>query len=247
MNTIKTLLIEDEEKSLETLKTMLSAFFEEIEIVATANTVDEAVIEIYKHKPELVFADISLPDGTGFDVLDKTKNVDFNVIFTTAYEEYSVDAFEYAALHYILKPISIDKIEEAINRHKAGERYKGQHIEEYKSVINGNTNRKIAFNTIDEVLFKPIKDIMYCMADGNYTKVYFVKGETIMISQTLKVYDKLLSQHNFFRIHSKYLVNMGFIKKYTRGKTGSVILENNIELPVSETHKKSFLAQMERS
>jgi two-component system LytT family response regulator len=247
MGTIKTILIEDEEKSLETLSGMLTAFFDEVEIVATANTVAEAVIEIYKHQPELVFADISLPDGSGFDVLDKTKNLDFNVIFTTAHEEYSVDAFEYAALHYILKPISIDKIKDAIKRHKEGEKYKKQYINEYKSVLNGNTKKKIAFNTIDEVLFKPIKDILYCMADGNYTNVYFINGEKIMISQTLKVYDRILSPHNFFRIHNKYLVNIGFIKKYTRGKTGYVILENDIELPVSETYKKSFFEQMEHS
>lgn len=241
MTTIKALLIEDEEKSLETLSGMLSSFFTEVEVVATAGNVEEAVVEIYKHKPELVFADISLPDGTGFDVLERTKSLNFNIIFITAYEEYSIDAFEYAALHYILKPISIDKIEEAIKRHKAGEHYKKEYINEYKNILNGNTDHKIAFNTIDEILFKPVKDILFCMADGNYTRVHFLNGEEIMISQTLKVYDKILSPYNFFRIHNKYLINIGYVKKYTRGKTGYAILENNIELPVSEIHKKNFL------
>lgn len=241
MKKIRTVLIEDEEKSLETLSGMLSSFFDAIEVVATAKTVKEAVELLFKHKPDLVFADISLPDGTGFDVLDKTKSIDYDVIFTTAYDEYSVDAFEYAALHYILKPISIDKIEEAIDRHRNGLRYKKKYSKEYNNIINGNPDQKIAFNTVSEIIFKPIKDILYCMADGNYTKVVFVNDDELLISQTLKVYETILLPHNFIRIHSKYLINVKYVKKYTRGKTGYAMMETGKELPVSEAHKKDFL------
>ncbi len=241
MKKIRTVLIEDEEKSLETLSGMLSSFFDDIEVVATARNVKEAVEVLFKHKPDLVFADISLPDGTGFDVLDKTRPIVFDIIFTTAFEEYSVNAFEYAALHYILKPISIDKIEDAIERHKAGLGYKKKYAKEYSAILNGNPDQKIAFNTVSEIIFKPIKDILYCMADGNYTEVFFVNGEKLFISQTLKVYEKTLAPHSFARIHNKYLVNVKHVKKYTRGKTGYAIMETGKELPVSEIHKKNFL------
>lgn len=241
MEKIRTILIEDEEKSIETLSGILNSFFDEVEIVATAKTVSSAVEEIYKHKPDLVFADISLPDGIGFDVLDKTKSIDYDIVFTTAYDEYSVDAFEYAALHYILKPISIDKIEEAISRHKDGLKYQKKYLQEHKEILKGNTEQKIAFNTVSEIIFKPIKDIVYCMADGNYTKVVFIKGDDILISQTLKKYEELLVPHNFSRIHSKYLININYVKKYRRGKTGYAVLETGKELPVSEVYKKNFL------
>jgi two-component system LytT family response regulator len=244
MEKIRTVLVEDEEKSLETLSGILSSFFEEVNVVATARTVDEAVKEIFKHKPDLVFADISLPDGIGFDVLDKTKSIDFDIVFTTAYEEYSVDAFEYAALHYILKPISIDKLEEAIKRHKSGFRYKKKYADEYKGILNGNSEQKIAFNTVSEIIFKPIKDIVYCVADGNYTKVFFINDDDIFISQTLKNYEKLLNPYNFSRIHSKYLINIKYVKKFIRGKTGYAVLETGKELPVSEVYKKSFLEKI---
>jgi len=241
---IKIVLVDDDKTSILTLKSLLTANFQNMDIVGTAYNVTEAVPMIDKVKPALVFLDINLPDGEGFDVIERVSYKDFRVIFITAYDKYAVRAFEFSALHYLVKPITNEMLESAINR------YRDLKIEEIRNRLNvlrdnlKTKNEKIIIPSTDGLNVVKLADIVRLEASDVYTLFYMTNGQRFVASKPLNNYEKILEDLPFSRIHSKHLVNLMFIKRYIRGKGGSVILEDNTEVEVSVRKKADFIEKL---
>ena len=240
---LKALIVDDEPKARENLQILLHDFVEGVEVAALCENISESIEAVKLHSPDVVFLDIQLQRETGFDLLTRLKDINFEVIFTTAYTEYAIKAFKFSAIDYLLKPIDIDelkksvaKVEKRLNHNMTGRLT--QLVQNLKQ--GSNENYKIALPTLDGLVFVKISDILYCEASSNYTQI-FTTDKKYLVSKTLKEYDDLLSDHNFFRIHNSYLININSIKKYVKGEGGYVVLNNDTSLDVSKRKKEAFL------
>lgn len=242
---IRTVLVDDDRSSMLTLESLLKKFFPEVMIVGKADSVAQAVEEIHAAKPDLVFLDISLPDGEGFDVIERTTGTNFKVIFITAYDQYAVKAFEFSALHYLVKPVTIEGIKDAIARFK--EVKTDDHLDDRIHVLKEslkNKNEKIIIPSSEGLNVVKLSDIMRLEADDVYTYFFLTDGQRLMASRPLNNYERILEDLPFSRIHAKHLVNLMYIKRYIKGKGGSVIMEDNTEVEVSVRKKPDFLAKL---
>jgi two-component system LytT family response regulator len=244
---VRSIIVDDELKSRESLKILLEDFCENVEVLALCQNVAESMIAIEAHKPDVVFLDIQMQRETGFDLLTKLKAVNFEVVFTTAYSEYAIKAFKFSAIDYLLKPIDIEELKKAL--YKVEKRLNGNISERLEQLIQNlkpgaSQDYKLALPTSDGLIFIKINDIIYCEASSNYTQIFSLDGKKHLVSRTLKEYEDLLLEHNFFRIHNSHLVNLGYIKKYVRGEGGYVIMTNDVSLDVSKRKKEAFLTRL---
>jgi two-component system, LytTR family, response regulator len=240
---LKALIVDDEPKARENLQILLHDFVEGVEVVGLCENIAEATEAVRAHAPDVVFLDIQLQRETGFDLLTRLKEINFEVIFTTAYTEYAIKAFKFSAIDYLLKPIDIEELRKAVARveKRVSNNMTGRLTQLVQNLRQGsNENYKIALPTLDGLVFVKISDILYCEASSNYTQI-FTTEEKYLVSKTLKEYDDLLSDHNFFRIHNSYLININSIKKYVKGDGGYVVLNNDTSLDVSKRKKEAFL------
>lgn len=243
---MKVVLVEDERLSLIALENMIKHFCSELEVVGTASSIKKAVPLIKSIQPEVVFLDIQLSDGVSFEILKQLGGYNFKIVFLTAYNKYALQAFDYAAIHYILKPINPKKLKEVIDRLKLLSISTYQ-LTEHISVLEdafGNNQKRLAIPTQKEIIFVDIKDIIYCEADNNYTKLYLNTGRNILASKSLIFFEQVLGSMPFVRPHSKYLVNSDYIQKYIRGRGGELLLSNQNELPVSARRKAALIEQL---
>lgn len=225
---LKTLIIDDEKPIRTSLNIYLSDR-DDIEVVGEAGTLEEAVAQIAKCQPDLVFLDIQLKQFTGFDMLDQLPDLNFKLIFVTAYSEYAIKAFKYSAFDYLLKPIDPDMLYETIDRLKVEMNTTAQ---QYKA-LKGNTDfQKITIKTTENIYHISFEDIVYCKADGSYTHFYLNTGKTILSSKPLKQYQNILPENLFFRSHQSYLVNVKLINGFDK-KNGVLLMQNNEQIPVS--------------
>jgi len=216
---IKAIIIDDEERARRVLKTSLEEHCEGVEIITSCKNVPDGVLAINEHNPDVVFLDIEMPDYSGFELLGFFKKVDFEIIFVTAYSEYAVRAFEVSAIDYILKPIELDKLQEALN--KLRERIKEQNMYTRLSTLKSNLQnkciKKIAVPVKDGLLFVEVKDILGIDADGSYSKLHMTNGSSLLVSKKLKYFEQLLEGNTqFFRIHRSHIVNLSHITKYSK-------------------------------
>ena len=244
---IKCIIVDDENKSQESLKILLEDFCEGVEVKALCQNVAEAISALATHNPDLVFLDIHLQRETGFDLLTQAKKIDFEVVFTTAYSEYAIKAFKFSAIDYLLKPIDIEELRKSLD--KVRKRLTNDISGRLEQLIqnlkpNPTQNYKLALPTSDGLIFAKVSDILYCEASSNYTEIFTTDGKKHTVSRTLKEYEDLLSDHEFFRIHNSYLININAIKKYVRGEGGYVIMSNDASLDVSKRKKDSFLIKL---
>lgn len=240
---LKAIIVDDELKARENLQILLQDFVQSVEVAALCQNISEAIEAVKLHSPEIVFLDIQLQRESGFDLLTKLKEINFEVIFTTAYTEYAIKAFKFSAIDYLLKPIDIEDLKKSVSRveKRVGNNMTSRLTELVQNLKFGsNENFKIALPTLEGLVFVKVNDIVYCEASSNYTQIFTLEGK-YLVSKTLKEYDDLLSDHNFFRIHNSYLININSIKKYVKGDGGYVVLNNNISLDVSKRKKEAFL------
>jgi two-component system LytT family response regulator len=238
------IIVDDEQKSQENLQGIIQEFVEEISVVACCKNVAEAIEAVKVHKPDIVFLDIQMKGETGFDLLSKIDKIDFEIIFVTAYSEYAIKAIKFSAIDYLLKPIDIEELKMAIG--KVAQRRTGKILKRLGILQDhlsnaGHDNSKIALPTSDGLFFIRIQEIIYCQASSSYTIFFTTDGKQHVVCRTLKEYEELLVDHNFFRIHHSYLVNLNMIKKYVKGDGGYVILNNDVSLDVSKRKKIDFL------
>lgn len=242
---IRTIIIDDERTNILTLKNLLVKYFPSVDIIATAKNVAEGVSVIDQHKPDLIFLDISMPDGDGFDLLSKVAFRSFEVIFSTAYDQYALKAFDYSAIHYLLKPIEYSELRKAINRYNEV-KVRGN-ISARLSVLKDNrayTYKKIIVPSNEGLNIVLIDDIIRLEASDTYTEFYLTDGRKLLASKTMNNFEKLLVDHQFSRIHAKHLVNLKFVQRYVKGKGGSVILDGGEELDVSVRKKNDFITEL---
>jgi two-component system LytT family response regulator len=244
---MKSIIIDDEIKSAENLKILLTDFCEDVTVTALCQNIKDGVNAIKNDAPDVVFLDINLQRETGFDLFQHFDKVPFEVIFTTAYSEFAIKAFRYSALDYLLKPIDIKELQEAVR--KVSQRITGNlnnrlmHL--FKDLKSPNHDfLKLALPTLEGLIFINVSEIVYCEAASNYTTFFLTANRKYVVSKTLKEYDELLTERDFFRIHNSYLVNIRAIKKYVKGDGGYVILENDVSLDVSKRKKEAFLQKM---
>lgn len=250
---LKSIIVDDELKSRESLKKMVESFCPEVEVKATCQNVAEAMEAIDQFKPNIVFLDVQMQGETGFDLLSTIENIDFEVVFTTAYSEYALKAIKFSAIDYLLKPIDIDDLQNAVNKIESKQRLDNclnisdrlKHLLQNLKSGADTENFKLALPTADGLTFIKTNEILYCKASGNYTEIFMGDGKKHLVSRPLKEYDDMLgSSHNFFRIHHSYLINLNSIKSYVRGEGGYVVMNDDSTLDVSRRKKEAFIERI---
>ncbi|MBL7872315.1 MAG: response regulator transcription factor [Cyclobacteriaceae bacterium] len=240
---MKAVIIDDEKDSREILANYLKKYCPDVTVCGFGESVATGLIEIKKHTPDLVFLDIEMPYGNGFDLLDKIENVTFETIFVTAYDNYAIQALNQSAAYYLLKPIDIDELIKAVDKIRK-EQTENNYVQHAKVLIENKkagAHQKVMLPTMEGFEIVDINSILYCEAADNFTKFYFEQGQSLLICRTLKYFEDVLSTHRFLRIHRSYLINPDFVLRYTKGKGGYVTMKNNQELEISPTRKKEFI------
>ena len=242
---IRTVVIEDEEHSRKMLMGMLQENCRTINVVASADSVRSGLTTISEQRPELVFLDIELQSETSFEILEKLPEINFELVFTTAFDHYALKAIKFCAIDYLLKPIDLNELRIAVA--KAEKRLNREYLNKNLEVLVNNlksgsqNNHKIALSTLEGLLFVNVSDIIYCESSGPYTKFILKQADRIVTSRHLKEYENMLGGYDFFRIHKSYLVNLREIQKYVRGEGGQLIMSNGDALAVSKQRKEDFL------
>lgn len=238
---LNAIIVEDEANSREILSNYLAKYCPTVNLKGEAASIEEAKKLINDHTLDLVFLDVEMPFGTGFDLLDQLPDRTFETVFVTAYNQYAIDALNNHAAYYLMKPINIDELIKSVD-YVTEIRKKEDALED--RVLNPSlikVDGKITLPQQDGFQILNIADILYCKADDNYTEIY-LENKKILVSKTLKYFEEALSKFAFARIHKSYLVNVNEVIKYRKGKGGSVVVSNGKELLVSASKKKDFLA-----
>jgi len=249
MNKIKTLLVDDEPRGLTSLQKLLEMNCEEAEVIGLCSNAAEANEKITQLHPDLVFLDIAMPGTNGFELLSNIPEINFEIIFVTAHNNYMTQAFHFSAVDYLLKPVEDDLLVEAVKRagKKIEEKNGGKHIETFLHNLrekNDPRKMKLCIPSLKGFQVIEINDIIYCEASSNYTNFHFTNRPVICASKPIHEYEELLQDCNFIRTHKSFLVNLEHVKEYVRGEGGSVILSNNTEVEVSRRKKDLLMTRM---
>jgi two-component system LytT family response regulator len=241
---ISVVIVEDEQKNVNILSRLLEEHCPSLEIKGAAGDVIKGYELIKKEKPDLIFLDIEMPYGNGFDLLDQLKPLTFEVIFITAFNHYAIQAFKYNSIDYLLKPIDEIDLKRAIER--AEERIRNKSLNEnllnfLKELKQQSAPNKIGLPTQDGYLFIYPEKIIRCEADGAYTFIYHSENEKLIVSKSLKEFESMLDPAIFCRVHHSHIININFVKKYQRGKGGYLELEDGSHIEVSARKKNDFL------
>ncbi len=245
---IKAILVDDERHSVETLAWKLNKFCPDVEVLATFTDSVEASTYLKENPPELLFLDIEMPRLNGFELLEKLGEVPFDVIFTTAYDEFGIRAIKFSALDYLLKPVQKEDLVEAVDKHskKNIRQLSSSQLEVLFSNIKEESkgrSGKIALATKESIEFVFPEDIMVCASDSNYTMVHLKEGRKKLISRTLKEFENLLADFSFFRVHHSYLVNLQHVREFVRADGGYLVMTNGMKLPVARTRREELLSK----
>lgn len=245
---IKAVIIDDEKDSREILANYLRKYCPAVEVLDFGESVSTGIEVINTHKPDLVFLDIEMPYGNGFDLLDKIGDVTFETVFVTAFDNYAIQALNQSAAYYLLKPIDIDELVKAVEKIRTERKQQNytQHAKVLLDNIRTGAQQKIMLPTMEGFEIVPISSILYCEAADNFTKFYFDTGTPLLICRTLKYFEDILKEHRFVRIHRSYLINPDYVIRYSKGKGGSVTMKNKQELEISPNKKQEFLSLFER-
>lgn len=239
---LKTIIIDDEPDAIESLSVLLSDFIDGIDIVDSAEGIDAGHELINKVQPQLVFLDINMKDGTGFDLLNRFEKIPFQVIFVTAYDQYAIKAFKYAAIDYLLKPIDLQELRSSVERAKKFILDNNIHDYQFvKSIYKDPFPAKLALPNLEGFDLIEIKNIIRCEGQNNYTTFVLDGGKKFVVSKTLKEYESILSQHGFLRVFQSHLINTKFIQRYIKGRGGTVIMSDGVYVPVSRDKKEILL------
>ncbi len=245
---IKAVIIDDEQHSLETTDILVRKYCPGVLVMGLADSPEKGITLIDALKPQLVFLDIAMPRMNGFEMLQFVKFKAFDIIFTTAFDDYAIKAFKVNAIDYLLKPIEPEELIKAVDKVKS-KLDKDLHLHRIDEILQssgmqGFRKNKLALPVEGKIAMLEYGSILYCESDGNYTRIYFSDQKTIMISKTLKDIESMLPHPNFLRIHNSFVVNIDHIKEYIRGEGGEVILTNGESLRVSRNKKEELIAAL---
>jgi two-component system, LytTR family, response regulator len=246
---INTLIIDDDAGSRLVLSNYINKNCPDLIVCGEAETVAESIMLITKDAPDLLLLDISLPDGTAFDLLRKLPENKFEVIFITAFDTYAIEAFKFSAIDYLLKPISFADLKEALR--KVADRISEKYFKTHWITLTHNLQNKnpyekrLAISTSEGFIFTNIKEIVRLESHSNYTHFYFTSGKKLVTSHTLGYYEDMLPEANFCRIHNSHLINIEFIDRYIKGGVGgTIIMKDGVELSVSQRKKEEVIKKL---
>jgi two-component system LytT family response regulator len=240
---MRTVIIDDEAKSRQTLNNFISKYAKDLKVIGEADCVEKGVELIESEKPDLVFLDIQMPDGNGFDLLGQIIYNDFKLIFCTSFDQYAVKAFRFSAIDYLLKPLDPDIFMAAIRKISEEET---KETKEKIEVLNTNRSHfcRIALHSAEGINLVNLEDIIRCESNVNYTKFIINNQNNILVTKTLKEYDHILSSQGFIRIHKSFLVNISHINKYIKGDGGWIMMSDNAKIIVSRRKKEQLLVAL---
>lgn len=246
---LKTLIVDDEADAVNFIRSIIMEYCPKLKVIGTASNANDGVKMILEHQPELVFLDVEMPHGSGFDLLAQFPNKLFDVVFITAFNQYALKAIKFSAVDYILKPINISEFIEAVDKvigkrtHSYNQNINyGELLENLKSTLP----TKLAIPTSEGMEYLNTREIIRIEADRSYCWFYLTEKRKRLVSKNLKEYKDLLSDRNFFRPHNSHLVNLEFVKKYVRQEGGYIEMTDGAQIPVSRVKRELFLQEMAR-
>jgi len=246
---LRTIIIDDEAHVRESLADMLKRHCPNAKVVGQAEGVKSGFKAIQTHHPDLVLLDIKMKDGTGFNLLEQIENIDFKIIFITAYDQYAIKAFKFSALDYLLKPVESVDLKEAIDK---ADKLSQQEVNTQLTTLANNlqtddqSKKKIILKTFDNIHLVKVRDIVYVESDGRYSTIYLAWGKNVIVSNTLKHYHEMLGDFGFYRVHKSYLINLEHIRRFEKAEGGYVILEGDAKVPVASRKREELLELLER-
>lgn len=249
---ISCVIIDDEKKARETFEMIVKRYLpEKLKVEALAGSVKEGVYSVHEFNPDIVFLDIEMPVENGFKLFDYFDPVTFETVFLTAYKNYAIDAIRFAAFDYLLKPLDYLELAEVIDRFEKKKKEENSNVRIQTLLSNLNIGAdigsKIALPTLTGFQMEKISHIIYCEADENYTKIFTLRGDFVLVSRTLKVVEEMLPPQYFFRIHKSFLVNMNFVKSYNRIDGHTILLENGVELEIATRRNEEFVKALTKA
>jgi two-component system, LytTR family, response regulator len=250
MQMLKAIIVDDEQISRDILSEYIKKYCPDVTVLALAESAAQGVECIKKHKPDVVFLDVEMPKGNGFDMLEQLTEINFETIFVTAFDNYAIQALNYSAAYYILKPVSIDELILAVDKIKT-QRLKNIPSIQTKVLLenihtSGVQQQKIVLPLQDGFEVVRLQDVVHCDAHDNFTDFHFIAKGKMMICRTLKFYEELLKDSGFLRVHKSHLVNLNHVVKYTRGKGGQLTMSNGSTIDVSPNKKEELMENFER-
>lgn len=244
---MKVLIIDNEPALRKGLNSLLHACCPEVTVTEEAGGVQAGLLHIKKMQPDIVLLDVEMEDGTGFDLMQQISDPCFQLIFITAHNKYAIEAFKFSAIDYLLKPVDPDALQKSIQKAEKNIRNNNlqQQVQVLLNQLSGiqNKDRKIVLKDIDNTWFVKISDILYCEAEGTYTRFFLQSTDPILVSKNLKEYEEILEPLGFLRTHHSFLANPDKIKSYDKTEGGALILEGGHSIPVSQ-RKKDFVMQV---
>lgn len=248
MEGIKVIIVDDEPAAISNLKWELENFCKGIEVIESFTSPREAISGINYLKPDCVFLDIEMPEKDGFTLLSELNFKGFQLIITTAYENYALKAFKENAIDYLLKPVDSDELIHAVDKVRSlkGTVDISQQIRKViQSTVSQSTNPgRIPFSVDGKIIFLKPEEILYCKSDGNYTEVYQLNNRKLVVSKNLKEVERKVNHPNFLRVHHSFLVNIEYITEYIKGDGGYVVMENETKIAVSRSKKGDLLQKI---
>lgn len=244
---IRAVIIDDEKDSIDTLKWKLENYCPEVSVISSFEKPADGVSYLKKNSVDLLFLDIEMPMLTGFDVLEELgRDISFDIIFITAYDNFGIQAVKFSALDYLLKPVQNKELKEAIDKHlkKSQQKIPSEQIDLLLNNVQAERKGKrgrIALASKESIEFVDPNDIVVCEANSNYTNVYLIEGRKRVISKTLKEFEEMLMQFDFFRPHNSHLINLARVKEFIRGDGGYLVMENKMKIPVSKNKKEELM------
>ncbi|MBI5858994.1 MAG: response regulator transcription factor [Sphingobacteriales bacterium] len=243
------IIVDDEKHCREVMEHLLNKHCSAVKVLASCSSGAEALAAIEKQSPDILFLDIEMPGMNGFELLKKFHHPGFEIVFTTAYNEYAIKAIKHSALDYLLKPVDKDELILTVQRAKEYKTIKAsQRVDSLLEMLNGKKkNKRFAVPTMEGLIMVDSETILYCESYSAYCKIFFINStKPLVISKTLKEVEEVLQGTDFCRIHHSYFINMKCVQSYIRGEGGEVVLNNGIHLPVSRTRKQDFLSLLEK-
>jgi len=245
MEKIKAILVDDELSSLQNLRQKIEEFCPDLQVIAMAQKPEEAMLLIKHHKPDVIFLDIEMPKMSGFRMLDELGECDFEIIFTTAYNHYAIDAIRISAFDYLMKPIAIKELQVSVDRLSRMRSFSQtkEKIDILKSSMGDKKSQedKIAIPTSEGLEFIPIKNILHIESSSNYSKIFFTESKTLLVTKLLKDFEDMLQPYRFYRIHNSHLINLNYIQKYVKANGGQVMMQDGTVIDVARRKKEEFL------
>ncbi len=250
MDKIRSIIIDDELNNCENLKNILERYCPEVEVSGMAHNATEGLELITKENPRLIFLDVQMPGGSGFDLLESIKKPTFDVVFVTAYNQYAIKAIRQSAIDYLLKPVNILELKEAVS--KVAEKINDMDNENEKLLNylenkkNAVKQKKIALPSSERLLFVKVEDIIRCKGENNYTHFYLIDGGSILVSKTLKEYEEILSEENFIRVHQSHLINAKHVVSFEKRDGGYLKMSDGSTVTISRQRKEFVLSTLAR-